>query len=114
MSPSAKAVVRFLASKSRNEWLSTPEMEVFVRRSKRCHPISQRAIKCFDIANVTVNNREQGVFTSWLGELQKIVLDAKFDAIFVESIMTERFEQYFIKRGWYRVPGIDRNFLLML
>lgn len=105
----------FLAGPQRNDWITFPNLTVYLRKSRRLHPTSREVIKCFDIANVSTTVQGQGIFTAWLAMVQAELQGLDFDAIYVESVQTDQFADHFRKLGWVESSGkYDINFFLML
>lgn len=93
-------IERFIASGDKNRWLISPVMKVYVRKGKRFS--AERLFNVLDIANIEVKQDEQGKghFTDFLERYMLLAQKHGFDAIFVENVLTPRFTDFFIKRGW--------------
>lgn len=84
-------VVEFLLEPIRSEWFHTHDMNVFVRKSKRNGPTDGILyVNCFDIANITVANRGQGIFTNWLRMLSDVLPAFGVDYMYIESVLNKR------------------------
>lgn len=76
-------------SSSRNAWIDYGPMKVYMRRSNRV--LGGRAMRCLDIATVTINEEEhrgQGVFKEFLSSILlqwPVLLD--FDTLFIENVV---------------------------
>ena len=99
----------FLDSSLRNTWIEYDGMKVFVRKARHMTP-DHKLVYCFDIANVTVYMRGVGTFSHWLKEVIELARERGFEAVFVESVINQRFVEYFRKLEWVEVEGPDRNF----
>jgi hypothetical protein len=72
--------------------------------------IEEELISCVDIASVSMNHKGQGEFTRFLDWL--ISNYSKKSVIFVESVLEERLNSFFDKKGFIRTSGEDNNFWL--
>jgi len=90
-----------------NAWLYGLEMEIYVRKGHH-FLIEEKTTKetylnslttCLDIANVTVYDKGRGVFSMFLREMEKI---QPWDAIYVESVQTERFCRHLERCGYVK------------
>ena len=93
-------VTAFLRSQGRNAWLFYGHLEVYVRRSSRQVPPKHVVVSTFDVANVSSTIPGNGVFTRWLDELLPLLTASGFDVVRIENVQTDRFADYFRKRGW--------------
>jgi len=91
-------------TKLQNVWIREPHISVYIRRSVRF--IGDKSIPCLDIGSVEVdeNFQGQGVFTTFL---ERFECEAKQlnRAVFIESILTHRFQKYLASQGYTPVPG---------
>jgi hypothetical protein len=96
-----------------NLWLTDERMEVYVRHSRRSLPYNDDRLtfKCLDVANVTVHNQGQGIFSQHF--LPQAVTLNPWDAIYAENILTNRFADFFRKLGWTEIPGLTPCFFLV-
>lgn len=108
-------VVEFVLAPTRAEWFRTDDMNVFVRKTMRlgppsCHPL--RTYKCFDIANITVANRGQKVFTHWLNMLSDVLPNFGIEYMYVESVLNKRLADKLRAWGWQEDDKLGFYFLL--
>jgi hypothetical protein len=91
---------------SRNQWLSDNLMEVYVRKSRRCFDmIRPKLITCLDIATIDVETPGKGTFSKWF--LPAAIKLNPWDAVFVESVLSPRFQKFFLRNGFTRTPDSD-------
>jgi hypothetical protein len=86
----------------RREWLYGDDMEVYVRRSVPRLLNDRTRRQTLDIANVTVYNRGQGIFTAFLTEVHAI---NPWGVTYVESVLDERFGNFLLKQGFILHEG---------
>lgn len=88
----------------RNAWLREPFMDVYVRRGAHC--LGDKHSDTFDIANVSVDDlkRGTGVFTAFLERVEELGLP-----VFVENVLDDRFQMFFLKRGYLVHPHSDES-----
>ena len=93
----------FMKSNHNNEWLAIGNMMVYVRKGRHAFG-SLGLIDTIDIANITVqpDYQNQGVFTKFLEEAETLGL-----AVHIENVLTERFANFFRKRGGYDIVYED-------
>jgi len=91
----------FLNGHHRNQWLlsTDDEMQVYVRHAH--HLINGQPTETLDIANVEVATTGKGTFTRFLEMAERL---NPHQAIFIENVMSERFANYFRRRGWGEMP----------
>ena len=104
----------FINSKLKVSWISPEGLHVYVRKSQRVLPITAKVVYCLDIANVSADVRNRGTFTRWLSESIETATKAEFDAIYVESVLTERFANYFRRLNWIESSHEIPCFFLVL
>ena len=70
----------------------------------------------FDIANVEVADscRGQGHFKAFLETVKDVCKRYDLDAIYVETVLTERFASHFRKHGWIETPGRPPSFFFVI
>jgi hypothetical protein len=87
-----KGLENFISSKHRNVWVSTSQLEVYVRKGH--HMVNRHMYIFLDIANVTVKEelRHRGLFKQLL-ELFKS-LSSSYNGVYVESILNPHLESY--------------------
>jgi hypothetical protein len=90
----------FLSSNKRNAWIEEPGLEIYVRRTIRF--LGSRKVEILDIANVSAEKPGQGYFTEFLSHAE-VITNSLGISIYIENIMDERFEHFFIKRGYKKV-----------
>lgn len=90
MSTELSQIKTFLESPLTNTYISTKEMNLYVRKSKRF--LEGKIYNCFDLARILVYepNRGKGIFTKFYKELVSTYPEMN---IFVESILNERFAE---------------------
>lgn len=95
-------LLEFVEAGYRNTWLQIPEVEIYVRSSFRIFDNVQYN-KVIDIANISVTSEFQGhgIFKTFLNDVKIVCKD--FDVIYVENILTPKFEEYFIKNNWHQI-----------
>lgn len=105
----------FLQSDSKNKWITTDALKVYVRKSFRYY--DGRVYRCLDIASVEVeaHKRQQGHFRAWFAESEA---EAKFfglDAIFIESVMSSVMSNFCLNHGFtVRDEGLAPNYIKKL
>ena len=114
-----QTIIDFINGSVRNAWLNFNEMEVYVRKSVRSFPSIERTIWCFDVANINVIESAQGKgkFTKFFDDLIKIANEHDFEAIFIESVINEKFaESLKNKPGFIEISRhrLERHFLYKL
>lgn len=82
-----------------NVWLYGPNISVYVRVSRRYLDMMGYD-DVLDISNVSAEVTGMGTFTALI---DKIEAECGANAIYIENVMTHRFEGFFIKRGYSRV-----------
>lgn len=102
------SLLDFLISPRRRAWLEYENMKVYVRKSGRLDPESQEIVPAFDVASIEVYkaHRGKGVFTAWLSEVE-LAVDEIMLPVFVENVLSKRFEKFFDDRGYTRVPWCE-------
>jgi hypothetical protein len=114
-----QVIIDFINSPQRNAWLNFGEMEVYVRKAVRYFSGIEGTIWCFDVANINIIETEQGKgkFTKFFDDLIKIVDEHDFEAIFIESVINEKFaESLRNKKGFIEISHhrLERHFLFKL
>ena len=88
----------------RNMWLDfDPTLKVYVRRAHRLlgpRTLGSRLTTVLDIANVEATPTGQGRFRKFLTHVETF---EPWEGVFVENVMSERFKQFFRKRGYKEV-----------
>jgi len=99
------SAVEFLASGLRNSWLHDDDMSIYVRRG--AHRIGDTVKKCFDVANINVDEKKRGrgLFTAWLAQTEIDAKAADMEAVFVESILNARLHLRLLNCGYKEVPN---------
>lgn len=87
-----------------NCWLDDERMEVYVRNSRRrlLYLGEFLTFECLDIANCTVYEPGNGIFTQFL-HAAKIM--NPWTAVYIENVLTDRFANFFRKHAWIECPG---------
>ena len=80
---------KFLNSTQRNMWIENKAIKIYIRKSKR--NFKGQMFYFFDFASIEVTKTGQGLFTQILKKFEEIYPDKN---IFIESVLTERFEDY--------------------
>lgn len=85
----------FVNSKRRNEWLSVPHGQIYVR--KGFHLVRGQYRATFDIANVGVWNdeRQQGIYTAY-----RLAVESFEFPVFVENIQASWLIESHLKSGY--------------
>lgn len=82
-----------------SRWLEEdPTLHVYVRRAY--HLLGGKMRTVLDIASVTAEPTGTGRFTRFLEWIEDV---QPFDGVYIESIVSERFENFFIDRGYIKV-----------
>jgi hypothetical protein len=84
----------FLEADTRNLWIYTEDVSIYVRKSNRMY--NDKFIPCLDLATILVYEPGKGLFT----ELLNILLDKNIKNIFVESILNERLYNFLLRNGF--------------
>jgi hypothetical protein len=88
----------FLDSKDRNGWLQYGTLHVYVRKSRR--RIEGESLQpCLDIATAECKTPGQGGFSNFLAHAIAL---CPFEYIYIENVLEERFQQFFLKHGFIR------------
>jgi N-acetylglutamate synthase-like GNAT family acetyltransferase len=106
-------IEEFTRSRFRNLWIQPREhVYAYVRKGDHLHPLKKTPLKCFDIANVQVSDtvQEKGIFTAWLAEVMAESKRLGYEAVHVENVLTDRFADYFRKRGWTETSHLTPSF----
>lgn len=94
----------FLADERiRNIWIVEKHISVYVRRG--VHYINEELKKCFDIANIEVDEDYQGkgIFTKFLGRVEQAAKERNL-VVYIENILEPRLVGFFERRGYARDP----------
>lgn len=84
-----KQIKKFLKSDQRNLWIGNDAIKIYIRKSKR--NFKGQIFDFFDFASIEVEKTGQGLFTQILKKFEEIYPDKN---IFIESVLTERFQDY--------------------
>lgn len=92
-------LVEFLESTERNRWLNSDKIKVYVRKGRHVLDRTGEIEHVLDIAAIEVplDAQKQGVFTRFLEFAKKV---NPFAAIYVENVLTPKFQQFFERNGW--------------
>lgn len=103
----------FLESPERNKWIHIKGLNLYVRKSRR--RLEGEVLSVFDIANVNADNPGNGSFTRLLSELEGI-LRGRFDVLYVENVLRQRFMDFFVRLGYSLDSGFfgSKSFFLRL
>lgn len=94
-------VTEFLESQRRAGWIVLDGVSVYLRRGYH-NTGDNVGSRTFDIANVTVTDKEQGKFTTLLTHCEKLGANEGL-AVYIENVQTQRFADFFIKRGYVQL-----------
>lgn len=91
----------------RNAWVKFAHMDVYLRHSP--HMLNGERRQCVDLANLDIPEerfQSKGEFKALVLHVAQLLPDNHY--IYVENVLTPRFEQHFLKNGWTRdsVVGI--------
>jgi GNAT superfamily N-acetyltransferase len=91
------------ATHLRNAWIYEQDIAIYVRRSMRF--INDTTVLCLDLASVEVAEHVQGrgVFTAFLYRFEQEAKKMN-RAVFVESILNKRLENFLLKKGYIQHP----------
>ena len=92
----------FLYSHSRNEWLESPGMKVYVRKGVHMCSKTRSVLRCVDIANIQIANHNTGVFTKWYPGVRQIAINFGADAVYFESVLNQHFAAKLGRMGMYK------------
>lgn len=101
-----KLLNEFINGESRNQWLNSKRLNVYVRKALRyINKIEIRGttpIKTLDIANISVN---EGYVGKGLGmQFLKEAHEANpFNVTFIENVLNPSFEEKLRKDGWIEI-----------
>jgi len=93
----------FYDSGLRNSWLRNDNINIYVRKSKRF--INNQMIDFLDLATIDIFPQGQGIFTKLLSR----ILEQFDDNIFIESILSERFLNFFIEKDFTIQDEVNHN-----
>lgn len=92
-------LANFLYSRTRNEWIESPGMKVYVRKGVHWCSKQQKIMQCVDIASIQIDNHNTGVFTKWYPGVRQIAINFGADAVFFESVLNEHFAAKLARMG---------------
>jgi hypothetical protein len=92
------------------KWIEDDHMKVYVRLGRRYLPnrdiryAHQDQYRTLELASIDVDEdrQNQGLFASFLAEVEKL---NPCEALYVENVLTARFESFFIRNGFLPVPN---------
>ena len=87
---------------SHNQWLKGSDFEIYVRHSWRF--IKGKRLESLEIASVNAKRPGHGDFTRFLNQVEEI---NPYECIYIENLLTTRFEDFFLKRGYTSVSHTD-------
>jgi hypothetical protein len=102
-----KALIDFFDGPNRCQWLVVNGVDIFMRKSFRLFN-GETYDRVVDLANVEIKNERfqcKGKFTQLVEDVTMLANNRGYQALYVENVLTPRFEQYFVKRRWERVVG---------
>jgi hypothetical protein len=88
----------------RNKWISSDNISIYVRQSKRF--INGEHLDFLDLATIDIDPMGEKIFINLLDRIEK---EFHMYNIFIESILSDRFLNFFLKRGYTKTAGIDSN-----
>ncbi len=98
------SVTSFLEGKEKNAWCEFGKLRIYMRKTVRYN------LQTLDIATITIHNpkfRGKGAFTEFLAWIEEEVVRRDIDQIFIENVLDERFQNFFLKKGYSR----DKNYI---
>ena len=96
----------FLLSSSRNQWLKSPGMKVYVRKAVHYCSRFQTGIRCVDIASIQIDPPNQGTFNKWYPAIRQTAIDFGAEAVFFESVLNPHFAAKLARMGMVQEPGM--------
>lgn len=88
----------------KNIWISSDNISIYVRKSKR--NVNGEFLDFLDLATINIEPMGEKIFTNLLNRIEEEFSDRN---IFVESILSDQFHNFFIKRGYVKTSGVDNN-----
>jgi hypothetical protein len=83
-------------------WLKNKKVEVYVRITQRY--VDDTFVESIDIANIDIKkerNQGKGWFTGFITQVEELAATSS-RCVYIESIVSERFANFIIKRGYLR------------
>jgi len=108
-------IINFLVDEGpKNQWLQGSGFKIYVRKSKRCP--NNILVSCFDLAAIEFDEklREHGILTELLHWLIDELTKYKFDAIFVECVVSKRLGEFLEKSGFVAFPEYPNCYFFVL
>jgi hypothetical protein len=90
---------RFMSSKDRSVWVENSTIKIYVRKGMHILDRPGEVELCLDLATIEVRRPSNGYFTWLLPHLEQIAFSRGMP-VYVESIVTDRFYEFFLKRGY--------------
>ena len=107
----------WLTSRTRNTWIRTDEIPVYVRKSQRVHPPGAgTSLSAVDIASVSVREDFQGkgLFAAIIACVETEARSAGYEAVYVESVLSDRFVSFLQGVGYVRRPACPSDLIKVL
>ena len=83
-------------------------VRMYVRRVDRTFDIGAPRVGVLDLASISViGERGKGTFTAALEDIEATA-EAEGLEIYVENVQTERFQEFWVKRGYERLTKLNR------
>lgn len=94
-------ILRFWFREDRNAWVANEAGMIYVRRAKRPNLTDEDVL---DLATISIAEeyQGQGILTSVLDKLEMQTFP-----IFIENVMDERLQRFFLKRGYMDISVTD-------
>lgn len=90
---------QFLNSNTRNLWITSPGISVYVRKGRHYLGTDKKISKTLDIANITIKPAGMGKFTRWYPGIRQICIAFDLDAVYFENVLNSRFAMTLEKMG---------------
>jgi len=100
---------KFMISSAKNQWIYVYGFKMYVRKSRRYY--NGQWLECLDLATIESVTQGTGLFTAILEE---ILSKYKNLNMFVESILTKRFYNFFLKYDFIPIGSPDDTNLIKL
>lgn len=85
----------------KNTWARDSDVEVYIRNTRRvCGDV---VLSTLDIASINVTKPGRGFWTKFIKEVHAI---NPWEATYVENVLNQRFERWFVKHGWTQQKDI--------
>lgn len=95
--------------KQKNKWLAVDCIHIYVRKSKRFY--NGIMIDCLDLASIESDKTGTGLFTKIL---ESIIEKYPEKNIYIESILSDNFYNFFKKYGFVTIGDAESRNLILL